>query len=145
VHASPSRPSRRLALAGLIACAFLSASAAAQQPIPSTLVRFAPGSSSATIKGQLKGPGNATRDYVVRAGPRQTMSVTIETRSSDTYFNVMHPLSLGEAVFNGEAERRESWSGDLIDGGDWRVRVYLGNEAARQGKGATYTLRIELK
>lgn len=134
---------RRLALATLIACALLPAGAAAQSSVPATMVRLAPGTNGATINGQLKGPANDARDYVVRAEGGQTLGVKLQTASPETYFVVLHPY--GDTVYANEGDRRTSWSGRLIDGGDYRVRVYLAREAARQAKGATFTLGIELK
>lgn len=54
---------------------------------------------------------------------------------------MLHPYS--DTVYAKEGDRRTSWSGRLIDGGDYRVRASLGREAARHAKGATFTLGIE--
>ena len=143
MNSRTSSRSRRLALAALIACVLLPTTAAAQSPVPATPVRLAQGTSGATINGQLKGPANDARDYVVRAEGGQTLGVKLQTGSAETYFVVLHPY--GDTIYANEGDRRTSWSGRLIDGGDYRVRVYLGREAARQAKGATFTLGIELK
>lgn len=143
MHPQVSSRSRRRALAGLVACMLLPAGAGAQPSVPATIVRFTPGTGGATINGQLKGPNNDARDYVLRAEGGRTLSVTLETQSPETYFAVLHPY--GDTVYTNEGDRRTSWSGQLIDGGDYRVRVYLTGDAARQGKGSAFTLRIDMK
>jgi hypothetical protein len=136
-------PRRRLALAGLFACALLPAGAGAQPPVPATVVRFVPGTSSVSINGQLKGPEDDARDYVVRAEGGQTLGVRLQRASPETYFVVLHPY--GDKVYGNEGDQRTSWSDRLVDGGDYRVRVYLAREAARQAKGSAFTLVIDLK
>ena len=68
------------------------------------------------------------------------MNVRLDTKSPDTWFTVLHPY--GDTVYSNEGDGRSAWSGRLPDGGEYRVRVYLGADASRQGKGASYTLRI---
>lgn len=135
------RPRAALALAAWAACAIL-ATAAAAQPAE-TVVRFTPGTSSATLNGQLKGPTNDARDYVVRAESRQVLGVKLTTLSPETWFAVLHPY--GDRIYTNEGDQRTEWSGQVIDGGDYRVRVYLGREAAQQAKGATFTLNVTLE
>ena len=115
--------------------------AAAAQPA-ATVVRFTPGTSSATLNGQLKGPANDARDYVVRAESRQVLGVKLTTGSPDTWFAVLHPY--GDRLYTNEGDQRTEWSSQVIDGGDYRVRVYLGREAAQQAKGASFTLNVTL-
>lgn len=143
MYRQPSTRSRRRALAGLFACALVPAVLRAQPSVPATIVRFTPGTGGATINGQLKGPNDDARDYVLRAEGGQTLGVRLETQSPDAYFAVLHPY--GDTVYANEGDRRTTWSGRLIDAGDYRVRVYLAREAARQGRGAAFTLRIDVK
>jgi hypothetical protein len=133
------REFRRLACA---ACLFLAA--AVQADVPSTTVQFPKGGSSATLKSQLKGPGNDARDFVVRAKGGQTMDVALDTASTSTYFNVLPPGS-EEALFAGERMGGAKWSGKLPADGDYKVRVYLNRAAARQAQSASYTLKISVR
>jgi hypothetical protein len=54
----------------------------AADAIESRPLQFAKGTSSATVKGSLK--GDNTIDYTLRARAGQTMSVTLKTTSVDT-------------------------------------------------------------
>ena len=122
--------------------ALAAGSTAAQPPIPSDVVQIPKGANSATIKGQLKGPSNDVHDYLLRAKAGQTMTVSLQTNSISTSFNVMPPDSQGEAIFQGELEGKKQWSASLPEDGEYRVRVYLNRAAARQGKAASFTLTI---
>ena len=80
----------------LFASLALSATAIETRPI-----EFAKGTSSATLKGSLK--GSQTIDYTVRAKSGQTMSVALATSNSSNYFNVLPPGSNDVAVFIGSS------------------------------------------
>ena len=121
--------------------ALLSLAGAAQPAVPSTTVAFKKGASSALVKGALQGPDADARDYIVRAGAGQKMTVEMQTTSTSAYFNVLSPGS-EEALYRGEVAGEPRWSGALPASGDYRVRVFLNRAAARQGKSAAYTLRI---
>jgi hypothetical protein len=101
-------------------------------------VQFARGTSSADIKGQIK--GDATVDYVVRAAAGQTLSVKLQETNPQNYFNVMPPASQGSAMFVGDTG--EDYSGTLPADGDYVVRVYLMRPAARRGESSNYTLTV---
>ena len=116
---------------------------AAQPDVPTTTVSFKKGASSAALQGKLQGPNADTRDYIVRAGVGQKMTVEMQTKSTSAYFNVLPPGS-EEALYRGEVAGEPRWSGALPASGDYRVRVFLNRAAARQGKSATYTLKISV-
>ncbi|MEY4563449.1 MAG: hypothetical protein RLZZ618_2726 [Pseudomonadota bacterium] len=101
-------------------------------------VQFAKGSSSATIKGIIK--GDQIIDYTLRARGSQTMSVKLATKNSANYFNVFPPGS-EEALFIGSTSGSE-WRGQLPIDGEYRVRVYLMRSAARRNEAANYTLTV---
>jgi hypothetical protein len=107
--------------------------------IKSQPVQFSKGTSSATIKGSLK--GDQTIDYTLRAKAGQTMSVTLATKHGANYFNVLPPGSKGEAIFVGSSGGNE-WTGALPADGEYKVRVYLMRSAARRGETANYTLTV---
>jgi hypothetical protein len=101
-------------------------------------IRFPRGTTSSTIKGQLK--GYDTIDYRLRAEAGQTLRVTLTTGNRQTYFNV-NPPGTETAMFVG------STSGGRFDQvlpveGDYTVRVYLMRAGARRGESSRYTLGI---
>jgi hypothetical protein len=102
-------------------------------------VQFDKGSSSATIKGSLK--GDQTIDYTLRARAGQTMSVKLATEDGANYFNVLPPGSNDEAIFIGSSDGNE-WTGTLPADGEYKVRVYLMRSAARRNETANYTLTV---
>jgi hypothetical protein len=107
--------------------------------ITSQPVQFAKGTSSATIKGSLK--GDQTIDYTLRAKAGQTMSVTLATKHGANYFNVLPPGSNDAALFVGSSGGNE-WTGALPADGEYKVRVYLMRSAARRNETANYTLTV---
>lgn len=127
----------------VVALMFLPLTASAQPAVPSTTVAFKQGASSATVQGKLQGPNTDTRDYIVRAGAGQKMTVEMQAKSTSTYFNVLAPGS-EEALYRGELAGEPRWSGALPSSGDYRVRVFLNRAAARQGKSAAYALKISV-
>lgn len=115
--------------------------ARAQDGIPSQRVRFAKGTSAAALTGSLEGPASDVRDHVVGAKRGQQMQVELQTKSLDTYFNVLAPGS-ADPLFQGELAGENRWSGRLPADGDYRVRVYLNRAAARKRKASSYALKV---
>ena len=128
---------RRGALALLLAAALAPSWLAAQQVFP---LRFQAGSNNASANGQLKGPNEPMRDYAVPVNPGTTLTVTLRTQSPGTYFTVLDPY--GTSLYTNQGDQRTSWSGRAIDGGNYRVRVFLDDASSRAGKGATYTVNV---
>jgi hypothetical protein len=106
----------------------------AQQKLP---VAFAKGTSSATMKGTIK--GDEYRDYVVNARAGQTMTVTVTNPDGRAYFNVLPPGSTGEAVFIGSSAGN-SFKGLVPGTGANTVRVYQMRATGRRGEVANYPL-----
>ena len=71
------------------------------------------------------------------------MTVELQTQSTSAYFNVLAPGS-EDALYRGEVASEPRWSGALPVAGDYRVRVFLNRAAARQGKSASYALKISV-
>lgn len=117
----------------------ISAPIAHADGIKTEAVQFAKGSTSATIKGSLK--GDQTIDYTLRARAGQTMNVTLATKHGANYFNVLPPGSNDEAIFVGSSDGNE-WTGTLPTDGEYKVRVYLMRSAARRNETAFYTLIV---
>ena len=114
----------------------------AQEGIVTKRVRFAHGSSSATIKGTIK--GYETRDYILGAHAGQTMRVQMATKSTFLYFNVLPPHS-DEALFVGEMQTEpQQWSGTLPTDGDYRIRAYLVRAEARRGGTANFVCTVSI-
>ena len=124
-----------LALALLIA---LPGSAPAAS-IATKRMSFAPGASSATVKGSIR--GDTTVDYKLGAKAGQTMRVSLKTSNASNYFNVLPPGSNDVAVFVGSSGGDE-WTGPLAADGDYTIRVYLMRNAARRNERADYTLTV---
>jgi hypothetical protein len=112
--------------------------AQAADGIESRPLKFAKNTSSATVKGSIKGP--QTIDYKLRARSGQTMSVTLKSGNSGLAFNVLPPGSQGEAIAG--AIGLQTWSGALPADGEYTVRTYLPRSAARRGEKASYTLTV---
>ena len=113
---------------------------AAQSATP---LRFTPGTNTASVNGQLKGPNETARDYIVQSVPGATLDVSLRTSSKETFFSVLTPY--GETLYTSQGDQRTAWNGRLIDGGNYRVRVFLDPAAASQGRGATYTLNVKFE
>lgn len=128
---------KRLLIASALALASLASPASAE--IPSKQVQFKPGTTSATIKGSLK--GEQTVDYTLRAKAGQTMRVSFQPTNDAAYFNVLPPGSTGEAIFIGSTSGNE-WTGTLPADGEYRLRTYLMRSAARRNESVSYTLTV---
>jgi hypothetical protein len=119
--------------------ALFATSAIAVDPgIRTEKVQFAKGSSSAVIKGQLK--GDATVDYRLRAGAGQTLAVQLQKSNPQNYFNVLPPGSKDVAMYVGQTG--EDYKGVLPTDGDYTIRVYLMRAAARRNESSDYTLTV---
>jgi hypothetical protein len=129
---------RRQVSVALLFALVVAGAAASASDIKVEPVRFAKGSSSATLKGRIA--GDESIDYTLRARAGQTMSVKMATRNNANYFNVLPPGS-ETALFVGSSGGNR-WSGTLPSDGEYRVRVYLMRSAARRNEAATYTLTV---
>ena len=101
-------------------------------------VQFKPGETGATINGKIK--GDQIVDYLLRVRAGQKLVVSLETKNTSTYFNVLPP---GEdtAIFIGSTSGNR-FEGNATKDGDYTVRVYLMRNAARRGATASYTIRF---
>jgi hypothetical protein len=130
--------SRQGALSALALLIALHGSAPAAS-IAAKRLSFAPGASSATVKGSIR--GDTTVDYKLAAKAGQTMRVSLKTSNASNYFNVLPPGSNDVAVFVGSSGGNE-WTGPLDADGDYTIRVYLMRSAARRKERADYTLTV---
>lgn len=131
----PNELSGHLALA----LALLAPLPAQAQASKSQRVQFKPGATSATINGTIK--GYESIDYVVGAKQGQSMNVSLATKHSATYFNILAPGETNVAFFIGSTSGGQ-YEGTLPASGDYRVRVYMMRSAARRNEVANYQLEI---
>ena len=122
----------------IVSALIMAAGAAFAQGIRQEKVSFKAGTSSATIKGSLK--GDETVDYLLNARAGQTMRVSLKGSNAANYFNVLPPgseaaIAIGEALGN-------EWTGTLPADGDYRIRVFLMRSAARRNEVSEYTLSV---
>lgn len=101
-------------------------------------VQFAKGASSTVIKGEVK--GSSVIDYVLKASAGQVMSVTLESNNASNAFNVL-PSGTEEAMFIGSISGNR-FAGMLPTDGEFRIRVYLLGNSARQNLSSKFTLKI---
>jgi hypothetical protein len=143
IHFIEGDPMRiRRALLATLTCLLLSSAPVSHaDDIEVKAVRFAKGTSSATMKDTIK--GYQTIDYTLRAGAGQTMKAKLATKHGANYFNVLPPGSDDAAMFIGSSNGNE-WTGTLPVAGDYRLRVYLMRSAARRNETANYTLDVSV-
>lgn len=124
----------------LLALLLLSANGAIGQD-KAERITFAKGQSSAIRKGRIV--GYDFKDYVLRAGANQELSVKLESRNS--YANVVVFEKKGNSLENLTQEETE-WTGTLPASGDYVIRVLMVRAGARRkGVMAAYTLRIAIR
>ena len=92
-------------------------------------IRFAPGKSSATIRGHIA--GFDAQDYVVAARSGQQMDIRLKASNPETYF-VLYSIN-GKATDMNETDH---YSLETTESGDYVIRVFMMRAAARR-KGAT--------
>ncbi|MBL0370933.1 hypothetical protein JJB09_02730 [Rhizobium sp. KVB221] len=105
-----------------------------------TVVKFKPQTTSATIKGNLK--GYDTNNYMLGANAGQVLKVVLKASNSSCYFNIQGPDS-EEAQFNGSMTMGD-FSGTLTVDGNYKAMVYLMRNAARRNEICKYTITFEI-
>lgn len=115
------------------------ASALAQDSIRTERIHFKRGSTSAVVKGHIKGYESV--DYLVNARQGQVMNASLATKNTSTYFNVLPPGSNDAAIFIGSTTGNQ-FEGPLPATGDYRIRVYMMRNAARRNEVADYQLEV---
>ena len=114
-------------------------SASADDTARTQRVQFAKGANSATVEGTIK--GYQTVDYVLHASQGQSMNVSMATRNTATYFNILAPGETEVAFFNGSVSENQ-YEGVLPATGDYKIRVYMMRSAARRNEVANYRLEM---
>jgi len=111
----------------------------AKDEIRKERVQFKKGTTTATIKGHIK--GYETVDYLLGAKAGQHMNVSLATKHGATYFNILAPGENEVAMFNASVSQIQ-YEGALPASGDYKIRVYMMRSAARRNEAASYTLTV---
>jgi hypothetical protein len=130
---------RRRGLAALALALLAGPALAAGDKIRTERVQFAKGASSAIVTGSIK--GYETVDYLVNARQGQAANVSLATRHTATYFNLLAPGQTEVAFFNGSINGNQ-FEGSLPANGEYRIRVYMMRSAARRNEVADYRLEV---
>ena len=103
-------------------------------------VKFKAGTTSATIKGSIKGDNYV--NYALKANAGQVMSILFSPSNASCYFNVLPPGS-DEAIHIGSSVGNE-FGGTLDASGEYRAQVYLMRNAARRNETCNYSITFEI-
>lgn len=104
-------------------------------------VSFPAGKSGTKVSGTIK--GDQTIDYTVSAKAGQQMQVTLSSKNTSLYFNILPPGSNDVAIFIGSTEGNK-YNGTLTADGVYKIRVYLMRSAARRNETVKYDLAISI-
>ncbi|MFN9175338.1 MAG: hypothetical protein ACK58N_12755 [Synechocystis sp.] len=113
----------------------------ANSDIRTERVQFKPGTSGTVIKGSIK--GDQTIDYVINARQNQSANISLGSKNSSVNFNIIAPGEKDTAFFNSSTNGTQ-FEGKLPKTGDYKVRVYLMRNAARNNEVANYSLDINI-
>ena len=136
-HLSRKAPLAPMILA--LVSAVSSLAARAEGDIRTERVHFAKGATSAVVEGTIT--GYQTFDYVLGASKGQSMNVSMATKNTATYFNILAPGETEVAFFNGSVSENQ-FEGVLPATGDYKIRVYMMRSAARRNEKANYRLEM---
>ena len=107
-------------------------------------VHFKQGMTGTTIKGKIK--GYATIHYIVGAQSGQTMTVELQSKSSNASFNLFAPGKIpgkDDALFFGDSDGSR-FEGVLTVSGDYIIQVLLFHNEARRNKFVNFDLIVEI-
>jgi hypothetical protein len=80
---------------------------------------------------------------VINARKGQSANISLGSKNSSAYFNLIAPGETDAAIFNSSNEGNQ-FEGKLPKTGDYKVRVYLMRNAARRNEVANYSLDINI-
>ncbi len=132
--------------AALIAAALVcstATTATARSDIRTERVQFSKGANSAVVESSIK--GYQTVDYVLRTREGQSMNISMATKHTATYFNILAPGENEVAMYNGsigEGHGLNQFEGVAPKSGDYKIRVYMMRSAARRNEVAKYRLEM---
>ncbi|WP_143523504.1 DNA breaking-rejoining protein [Pararhizobium arenae] len=122
----------------ILSFALLAAMPAVADELRQESIRFAPGTSSSTIKAFVKGYQSVQYAVSVTAG--QKMSVQLDSRNSSLYFNVTAP-GADAAMYNSSIDGNGTTI-TIPSSGKYLIDVYLMRNAARRNESANYDLTL---
>lgn len=102
-------------------------------------VHFEAGSTSAVLKGRIKGYHYV--DHQLRAGAGQTLRASMKGSNLANYFNLIAPGSGDVAMYIGRIDSNR-FEGMLPVEGVYTLRVYLMRSAARRNETSDYTIDV---
>lgn len=102
-------------------------------------ITFSKGTNSAVVEARIQ--GYETVDYVLNAKAGQSINVSLATKHTATYFNIIPPGETDVALFNSSMSENQ-YEGVLPDSGDYKIRVYMMRSAARRNEVASYRLEV---
>lgn len=105
-----------------------------------TVIRFAPGATSATVAGRVSGYAMARYSLRVRAG--QNLTVRLNTPHPSLMFNVVTPS--GQIDFDGSMSDANRAVMDLRESGAYQIQVYFMRNEARRGAAARFRLTVDV-
>ena len=97
-----------------------------------------PPADNRNIDGHIS--GSETREYPVNIKQGQAVNVLLSSANKNTHFNLLPPKG-EEAVHNGTVSGNQ-YTGVAKHSGEYRVRVYLLDAAAKRNETAKYNLKI---
>ncbi|ULQ55984.1 hypothetical protein KJS94_15145 [Flavihumibacter rivuli] len=103
------------------------------------VIRFEPGKSAITLSGSIK--GYQYIDYTLKAEKGQQLTVSMVTKHTSTYYNILPPGSQDVAIYNASINGLQ-YSGELTESGEYTIRVYMMRSAARRKEKASFTLQV---
>ena len=126
--------------AGLLA-SIVGSAAWGKDPQTTQRLQFKKGASSIRVEGRIK--GYETVDYLVGARQGQSANISLASKHTATYFNILAPGKTDEAFFDGSMNDNQ-FEGALPATGDYRIRVYMMRAAARRNEVANYGLEVAI-
>ncbi|WP_226638540.1 hypothetical protein [Novosphingobium profundi] len=114
-----------------------SGTSAREEGMTTKRIRFAPGTSSAIEEGSITGYDSV--DYLLGVKAGQALNISLATKHTATYFNLLEPGESVVAIFAG-ASAGDQYEGVAQKSGDYRIRVFMMRSAARREETASYRL-----
>ena len=131
---------RRFFLLAAAFAATLPATALAENRVER--VRFARGTSSAEVRGQIRGYDYV--DYLIGARAGQHLHVTLTVLRGHAIMVVRAPGS-DENLFDGSTSSEKRFETILSASGDYRIRVFMMRAFARRNERSAYRLKVEIR
>lgn len=135
---------RMIPQATAVLLALLPASLPAQEVVP---IRFAPGTSRATINGTVQGHGYI--DYVLGAKAGQEMTATLTVSGTNghgaAFFNILPAGKDFGGPYVGSTDDDSTAEVILPEDGDWAIRVYLMGNDRDADKTVGYSIDVTVR